>query len=68
MINNVLLKIVRILVLIAGLLLLGILFYNIFFVQLAMKSIVIRSIAGIIGIVIWIRYLIYVIRKFKKYF
>lgn len=68
MVNNVLLKIIQILILIAGLVFLGVLFYNIVFVQLTIKSLILRSIVGIIGIAIWIRFLIYIIRKFKKYF
>ncbi len=68
MVNNVLLKILQILILILGLVLLGYLFYNIIFVQVAIKSRILRVIIGIIGLAIWIRFLVYIIRKFRKYF
>ncbi len=68
MINNVLLKIVQILILIVGLVLLGAFFYNLIFVQLTVKSIILRLIVGIIGIAVWIRFFLYIVRKFKKYF
>ncbi|WP_100065831.1 hypothetical protein [Miniphocaeibacter massiliensis] len=68
MVDNVLLKIIQILILIAGLFLLGILFYNIIFLKLTIESRILRIIIGIIGLAIWTRFLVYVIRKFKKYF
>lgn len=68
MVNNVLLKIFQILILILGLVLLGYLFYNIIFVQVAIKSRILRVIIGIIGLAIWTRFLVYIIRKFRKYF
>lgn len=68
MVNNVLLKIFQILILILGLVLLGYLFYNIIFIQVAIKSRILKVIIGIIGLAIWIRFLVYIIRKFRKYF
>ncbi|HHX71187.1 MAG: hypothetical protein WAO56_03745 [Miniphocaeibacter sp.] len=68
MVNNVLIKIIQILLLIIGLILVGFLFYNIFFVQLTIQSRILKTILAILGLAIWVRFLVYIIRKFKKYF
>ena len=67
MVNNVLIKIIQILLLIIGLILVGFLFYNIFFVQLTIQSRILKTILAILGLAIWVRFLVYIIRKFKKY-
>lgn len=66
MIDNKLLRICQIVILLVGIILFGRLVFEIIFIKLSIESKILRGFIGIIGLITWIKFLVYIIRKFKK--
>ena len=66
MIDNKLLRIFQVIILLIGIILLGKLAFDIIFFKLSIESKILRGFIGIIGLAIWIRFLVHIVREFKK--